>query len=240
MRILNAPSIFHHLSQRFGSVKSCRGHPSRLRSLRSGCTALPWLLQDLGCTRSDKKIGTPGFTFATDEKKSKKSRRHIGGCAQQGTEIEPNMQLCLDSLQHDFESLNANSMASDESIFDSDTLTKGSPRRKESPSCEAILDSDARLHAMEMSVDECCVCPVLLNGSMDLTPDSFRLQSFELSQQPSTELSEASSFQQSTEPIRALLRPSASSQLPRRFYRTFWRGITMRAIARNMSTTSSE
>jgi hypothetical protein len=147
-------------------------------------------------------------------------------------------------LQHNFESLDANSMASDETRFISTIsgiLAHGPPGLKVAP-CDAVIETDPSPLYMDLSGGESFGCLVIANASMNLTPeikeDSCRISTFESSEQPLTEMAEATSSQLSVEPIRTALRQFNSSQAPRRFFRTFWRGITMRMIARNRSTTA--
>jgi hypothetical protein len=134
-----------------------------------------------------------------------------------------------DSLQQDFENLEVDGAISNEPTLASERMPQDSPDLKR-------ISSEAKQfmnQKVDMLVEESfgafvafdvMVGPTLNAAVQDLRPSI--LQQFE---EPSTNTE--TSRQRSAEPIRTTIHPSPSSRRPKRFFRTFWRGIATRAVA---------
>jgi hypothetical protein len=148
-----------------------------------------------------------------------------------------------ESLQQDFDSLDLDGVLSNETTLTLENMDQDSDCTKGSSEAKQLID-DQSVSVMELcneSFDSFVALDAWMDAPSDITQRRLRSSIFELSQQPSTNVQISETILQSAEPIRAL-HPSPSTPRPKRFYRTFWRGITARAVAldgENKSISSS-
>jgi hypothetical protein len=152
------------------------------------------------------------------------------------TKASTNLATMLhDSLQQDFESLEVDGGIPNDSTLVSENMAQESPDNWSKVSeakklieipCEVDLTADK-------NVDELMAFDAGMDPPSSVVAIGLRSRMLEQSQggqEPSTKTDRSASNQASAEPIR-IMHPSSCSREPKRFFRTFWRGITARAVA---------
>ena len=138
-----------------------------------------------------------------------------------------------DSLQQDFEFLEVDSIIPNESTLGSDNVTRDSTVKNVSSEANQFLDQSlsTAVLGVDMCFDESLTSESAMSSSSDFVQGHLPPSMFEQSREPSSAAEKSNANQRSAEPIRTQMYSSSSAGRPKRFFRTFWRGITTRAVA---------
>jgi hypothetical protein len=131
-------------------------------------------------------------------------------------------------LLKDFESLEADGVITNEFTLVSENMSQNSPDWNNISPEAKQLPAAGDLTADESFVD----CLAVDASRSDIVTKDLRPSTLQQSQELFTNTYlPAASNQQSAEPICTKMSSSTSSRRPKRFFRTFWCGITRRAVA---------